>query len=68
MSWNPLPDRVISGKFGENFPKSDRREVVLGVPRAQKSELGEKTPELAFLDSSLTIPKIWEDVINGEKS
>ena len=55
------------GKFGDFFSKSDRREVVLGVPRARKSELSEKTPELAFLGSSLTILKIWADFINGEK-
>ena len=49
--------RVDLGKFGENFPKSDRREVVLGVPRARKSELSKKTPELAVLGSSLMILK-----------
>ena len=54
---NRLSGRVDLGKFGDFFSKSDRREVVLGVPRARKSELSEKTPELAFLGSSLTILK-----------
>ena len=54
---NRLSGRVDLGEFGEFFSKSDRREVVLGVPRARKSELSEKTPELAFLGSSLTILK-----------
>ena len=49
--------RVDLGKFGEKFPKSDRREVVLGVPRPRKSDLSEKTPELAFLCPVLTILK-----------
>ena len=55
---NRLSGRVDLGKFGENFSKSDRREVVLGIPRARKSELSEKTPKLAFLGSYLMIPKL----------
>ena len=54
---NRLSGRVDLGKFGEIFSKSDRREVVLGVPRPRKSDLSKKTPELAFLGSTLTILK-----------
>ena len=54
---NRQSGRVDLGKFGEKKTKSDRREVVLGVPRPRKSDLSEKTPDLAVLCPVLAILK-----------
>ena len=47
----------ILGNLVIFFSKSDRREVVLGVPRPRKSDLSEKTPDLAVLCPVLAILK-----------
>ena len=59
-----MSDRVVIGEFDAKFPKS---EGVLGVPDPPKIGFEKKTPDLAFLGSSLTILKFWADFINGKK-
>ena len=41
---NQLSDRVVIGEFDENFPKSDRQGVVLGVPDPPKIGFEKKDP------------------------